>query len=96
MHNVRTALEYNINEKNHLNVAYTGSFTPDGHNRSIADGSFQQSSLDKFTDNKMNNITVLYSSGIGLEVGAITHATHQTITRPCSPNYLIKTKVHTH
>lgn len=26
MHNVRTALEYNINEKNHLNVAYTGSF----------------------------------------------------------------------
>ena len=69
MHNVRTALEYNINEKNHLNVAYTGSFTPDGHNSSIADGSFQQSSLDKFTDNKMNNITVLYSSGIGLEVG---------------------------
>lgn len=69
MHNVRTALEYNFNEKNHLNVAYTGSFTPDGHNRSIADGSFQQSNLDKFTDNKMNNITVQYSSGIGLEVG---------------------------
>ena len=38
VHNVRTALEYNINKKNHLNVAYTGSFTPDGHNRSIADG----------------------------------------------------------
>ena len=69
MHNVRTALEYNINEKNHLNVAYTGSFTPDGHNRSIADGSFQQSNLDKFMDNKMNNVTVQYSSGIGLEVG---------------------------
>ena len=69
VHNVRTALEYNINKKNHLNVAYTGSFTPDGYNRSIADGSFQQSNLDKFTDNKMNNITVQYSSGIGLEVG---------------------------
>ena len=69
VHNVRTALEYNINKKNHLNVVYTGSFTPDGHNRSIADGSFQQSNLDKFTDNKMNNITVQYSSGIGLEVG---------------------------
>ena len=69
VHNVRTALEYNINKKNHLNVAYTGSFTPDGHNRSIADGSFLQSNLDKFTDNKMNNITVQYSSGIGLEVG---------------------------
>ena len=69
VHNVRTALEYNINKKNHLNVVYTGSFIPDGHNRSIADGSFQQSNLDKFTDNKMNNITVQYSSGIGLEVG---------------------------
>lgn len=69
MHNVRTALECNINEKNHLNVAYTGSFTPDEHNRSIADGSFQQSNLDKFTDKKMHNIAVRYSSGFGLEVG---------------------------
>ena len=69
MHNVRTALECNINEKNHLNAAYTGSFTPDEHNRSIADGSFQQSNLDKFTDKKMHNIAVRYSSGFGLEVG---------------------------
>lgn len=68
MHNVRTALEYNITEKNHLNVAYTGSFTPAEHNRSIADGSFQQSNLDKFTDKKMYNIAVQYSSGFGLEV----------------------------
>lgn len=70
MHNVRTALEYNITEKNHLNVAYTGSFTPAEHNRSIADGSFQQSNLDKFTDKKMYNIAVQYSSGFGLEVGS--------------------------
>ena len=69
MHNVRTALEYNINEKNHLNAAYTASFTPDGHNRSIADGNFQQSTLDKFMDNKMHNIALQYSSGFGLEVG---------------------------
>lgn len=69
MHNVRTALEYNITEKNHLNVAYTGSFTPAEHNRSIADGSFQQSNLDKFTDKKMYNIAVQYSSGFGMEVG---------------------------
>ena len=68
-HNVRTALEYNINEKNHLNVAYTGSFTPDRDGRSIADGSFQQSTLDKFTENKMHNITLQYSSGFGLELG---------------------------
>lgn len=69
MHNVRTALEYNINRKNHLNVTYTGNFTPDGHNRSIADGSFQHSNLDKFTDNKMHNIALQYSSGLGLELG---------------------------
>ena len=69
MHNVRTALEYNINEKNHLNIAYTGSFTPDRNGRSIADGSFQQSTLDKFTENKMHNIAVQYSSGFGLELG---------------------------
>lgn len=68
-HNVRTALEYNINERNHLNVAYTGSFTPDRDGRSIASGSFQQSSLDKFTENKMHNIAVQYSSGFGLELG---------------------------
>lgn len=68
-HNVRTALEYNINEKNHLNVAYTGSFTPDRDGRSIADGSFQQSTLDKFTENKMHNIALQYSSGFGLELG---------------------------
>lgn len=69
MHNVRTALEYNFNKKNRLNIAYTGSFTPDTHNRSIADGSFQQSNLDKFTDNNMHNIAVQYSSSIGLEIG---------------------------
>ena len=93
---MRTALEYNINKKNHLNVAYTGSFTPDGHNRSIADGSFQQSNLDKFTDNKMNNITVQYSSGIGLEVGGDYTRYTSDNTRLCSHNYLIKTKAHTH
>ena len=69
MHNIRTALEYNINKKNHLNFAYTGSFTPNGHNRSIANGSFQQSYLDKYTNNMMNNITVQYRSGIGLDIG---------------------------
>ena len=68
-HNIRTALEFNIHKKNHLNFAYTGSFTPNGHNRSIANGSFQQSYLDKYTNNMMNNITVQFRSGIGLDIG---------------------------
>ena len=56
-HNVRTALEYNFNDKSHINIAYTGSFSPNIHNRSIANGSFQQSNLDKFMDNKMHNVS---------------------------------------
>ena len=68
-HNVRTALEYNINEENHLSIAYTGSFTPNRDGRSIADGSFQQSSLNKFTKDKMHNIAAQYTSGFGLELG---------------------------
>ena len=68
-HNVRTALEYNFNDKSHINIAYTGSFSPNIHNRSIANGSFQQSNLDKFMDNKMHNIAVQYSSGTGLDIG---------------------------
>ena len=68
-HNVRTALEYNINKENHLSIAYTGSFTPNRDGRSIADGSFQQSSLNKFTKDKMHNIAAQYTSGFGLELG---------------------------
>ena len=30
VHSVRAALEYNIDKKNHLDIAYTGSFTPAG------------------------------------------------------------------
>lgn len=68
-HNVRTALEYNINKENHLNIAYTGSFTPNRDGRSIADGSFQQSTLNKFTKDNMHNIAAQYTSGFGLELG---------------------------
>lgn len=68
-HNVRTAFEYNFNEKNHLDIAYTGSFAPDQHNNSEADGNFQVSNLDKQMNTAMNNVSVRYTSGFGLEVG---------------------------
>ena len=68
-HNVRAALEYNINKKNHLDIAYTGRFTPQEHAVSTADGSFQQSLLDKYSNDNMHNISVNYNSGFGLNAG---------------------------
>lgn len=68
-HNIRSSLTYNFNEKNNITISYTANLVPDAHNQSTASGSFQQSGLNKFTNNKMHNIAVQYSSGIGLEVG---------------------------
>lgn len=68
-HNLRTALEYNFNEKNNISVAYTGSFTPDQHNNSLTTGNFQTSNIDKCIDIRMHNIALQYNSGFGLTVG---------------------------
>lgn len=68
-HNLRTALEYNFNEKNNISVAYTGSFTPDQHNNSLTTGNFQTSNIDKYIDIRMHNIALQYNSGFGLTVG---------------------------
>ncbi len=68
-HDIRTAFEYHFNDKNHLNIAYTANFTPDIHNTSIAEGNFQQSNLNKFMNTQMNNISVQYTSSLGLDIG---------------------------
>lgn len=68
-HNLRTALEYNFNEKNNISVAYTGSFTPDQHNNSLTAGNFQTSNIDKYINIRMHNIALQYNSGFGLTVG---------------------------
>jgi len=39
-HNFRTAFEYNFNDKNNINVIYTGSYTPDQYNNSLTTGHF--------------------------------------------------------
>ena len=68
-HNLRTALEYNPNDRNTLSVAYTGSFTPDQYNNSRTTGSYQTGNVDKYVDTRMHNVTLQYHSGFGLDIG---------------------------
>lgn len=68
-HNFRTAFEYNFNDNHTINVIYTGSYSPDQHNSSETTGNYQTSNVDKYLDTRMNNVTLQYHSGFGLEIG---------------------------
>lgn len=75
-HNLRTAFEYNFSDKSNINVAYTGSYTPDQYNNSRTSGNYQNSNVDKYIDTQMHNITLQYHSGCGLDIGGdYTHYT---------------------
>ena len=75
-HNLRTAFEYNLNDKNNISLVYTGSFTPDQYNNSRTTGNYQTSNVDKYIDTRMHNATLQYHSGFGLEIGGdYTHYT---------------------
>lgn len=68
-HNFRTAFEYNFNDNHTINVIYTGSYSPEQHNSSETTGNYQTSNVDKYLDTQMNNVTLQYHSGFGLEIG---------------------------
>jgi len=75
-HNLRTAFEYNFNDKDNINIAYTGSFTPDQRNNSRTTGNLQTGNVDKDIDIRMHNIILQYHSGFGLDIGGdYTHYT---------------------
>lgn len=75
-HNLRTAFEYNFNDKNNIGIAYTGSFVPDQHNNSRTTGNYQTGNTDKKINTRMHNLTLQYRSGFGLEIGGdYTHYT---------------------
>ena len=75
-HDLRAAFEYNFTGKNNINMAYTGSYTPDRHNNSRTSGNYQTGNVDKYVDNQMHNVTLQYHSGFGLEIGGdYTHYT---------------------
>ena len=59
-HDLRAAFEYNFNDKNNINIAYTGSYNPDQYNNSRTSGNYQTSNVDKYIDNQMHNITLQY------------------------------------
>ncbi|WP_455584391.1 TonB-dependent receptor domain-containing protein [Bacteroides sp.] len=75
-HNLRTAFEYNFDDKSNVNIAYTGSYIPDQYNNSRTTGNYQTSNVDKFVDTRMHNVTLQYHSGFGLDIGGdYTHYT---------------------
>ncbi len=68
-HNLRTAFEYNFDNKNNITVAYTGSCNPDQHNSSRTTGNYQTGNVDKYIDTRMHNVALQYRSGFGFEIG---------------------------
>ncbi|WP_419196071.1 outer membrane beta-barrel protein [Bacteroides fragilis] len=86
-HNLRTAFEYNFNDKSNINIAYTGSYTPDQYNNSQTTGNYQTSNVDKYMDIQMHNITLQYHSKFGLDLGGdYTHYTSNNNQKLCA-NY---------
>lgn len=75
-HNLRTAFEYNFNDKSTVDIAYTGNYTPDQYNNSHTTGNYQTGNVDKYIDTRMHNVTLQYHSGFGLDIGGdYTHYT---------------------
>ena len=75
-HNLRTAFEYNLDDEDHFNLAYTSSFTPEQHSNSLTSGNYQASNVDKYVETRMHNVTLQYHSGSGFDVGGdYTHYT---------------------
>lgn len=68
-HDIRTAADWHISKNDNLNIAYTGSYTPSSERNSITNGSFQNSNTDRAGNNYMHNLSLIYTSGIGLQVG---------------------------
>lgn len=68
IHNVRTAFELNLPNEGWVNLAYTGSFTPNYHGTSFSTGTYQNSKTLNETDSKMHNVALLYKAKSGLNL----------------------------
>ena len=64
-HDLRAAFEYNFTGKNNINMAYTGSYTPDRHNNSRTSGNYQTGNVDKSSTTKctMSPCNITQASG---------------------------------
>lgn len=68
-HSLQTSFAYNFSDKSHINISYTGDYTPNQHNNSQTIGNFQTGNVDKYVDSRMHNITLQYQSAFGLNIG---------------------------
>lgn len=71
-HNLRLGLNYNLTKTDQINFAYTTRLTPKQNNRELSFGDVATSETEKKKKDpeQMHNLSLSYSSGIGLSVGA--------------------------
>lgn len=73
-HDLRASLDYSINDKSSINVAYTAMISPDKDNLSRTTGNFQDSFNNKAASLGMHNISLNSTFGFGLSLGGdFTH-----------------------
>lgn len=68
-HNIRTSLDYQITENDHLNMAYTAAVTPNIKTVENSTGSLSESSNVRKGDEQMHNFNLDYTARWGMNVG---------------------------
>lgn len=71
-HNFRFGLNYNLTETDQIDFAYTGRLTPKQDSREFSSGDVATSETEKRKKDpeQMHNLSLHYSTGIGLSLGA--------------------------
>ena len=87
-HNMRAALDYQLSENDHLNMAYTSAITPNRKAVEKSSGNFSESSNSKMGDEQMHNVNVDYTSSLGLNVGL----DYTYYNYPSTQDYINKTE----
>lgn len=68
-HNIRTAFDYRINDKNSINFAYTAMISPEVNSQSHTIGDFQNSLNNKDKNSNLHNVSLKSYLGLGLSFG---------------------------
>lgn len=68
-HNIRTAFDYRINDKNSINFAYTAMISPNVKSQSHTIGDFQNSLNNKDKNSNLHNVALKSYFGFGLSLG---------------------------
>ena len=68
-HNVRVGTAYHFNDDSHINLSYTGAFSPGNSNHSRSNGNFTTADNLTLKDKQMHNLALDYTSGFGMNAG---------------------------